>query len=155
NYDGDNASVSVNDEIQNLQDFFDDVDANWGPAVGDVRHNFVGDVIYTSPGADSSSPLRRHLLGGWQVGAIFRTRTGEPITVQQSGRAGAHPDVLDAANTVNKDCCDLKAGKLQYLNPQTFQLVPLDPVSRQPVRPGNGSLGQLRGLGLKNIDVSV
>jgi hypothetical protein len=155
NYDGDNASVSVNDEIQTLQDFFDDLDTSWGPAVGDVRHNFVGDLIYMTPGENSSSPLRRHLLGGWQLAAIFRARTGEPLTVLQSGRSGARPDVLDAANAVNKACCDLRSGNLQYLNPAAFQLVPLHPVSRQTIRPGNGTVGQFRGPGLKNVDVSV
>jgi hypothetical protein len=108
-----------------------------------------------TPGEDSSSPLRRHLLGGWQLAAIFRVRTGEPLTVLQSGRAGARPDVLDAVNAVNKDCCDLSSGNLQYLNPAAFQLVPLHPVSRQTIRPGNASVGQFRGLRLKNVDVSV
>jgi hypothetical protein len=157
NYDGDNASVSVNDEFETLQDFFADLNdpANWGPAIGDIRHNFIGDVVYRTPGGSSSSPLVRHLLGGYQLAAIFRVRSGEPLTVAQSGRAGARPDVLDAANAVNQDCCDLRSGNMQYLNRAAFQLVPLHPVSRQTIRPGNATLGQFRLPGFKNVDVSV
>lgn len=154
NYDGDNASGSVNDEFQTLQDFFD-IEENWGPAVGDVTHNFIGDVIYQTPGERWSSPLARHLLGGYQLAAIFRVRSGEPLTVAQSGRVGARPDVLDAANAVNKDCCDLDSGNLQYLNPAAFQLVPIHPVSKQTIRAGNATVGQFRLPGLKNVDVSV
>ncbi len=40
NYDGDNTLSSVNDASQTNQDFFD-VDANWGPAIGDVAHSFI------------------------------------------------------------------------------------------------------------------
>ncbi len=49
NYDGDNSGRSVNDDVDVVQDFFD-LDASWGPAIGDVRHNFVGDAIYQLPG---------------------------------------------------------------------------------------------------------
>jgi len=154
NYDGDNAGPSVNDESRNIQEFFD-IDSNWGPAIGDVTHNFIGDVIYQTPGAEWSSPLARHLIGGWQLAAIFRARTGEPITITQSGRDAARPDVIDAANAVNKDCCDLDSNNLQYLNPAAFQLVPLHPVSRQPLRAGNVGVGQFRAPALKNVDVSV
>jgi Carboxypeptidase regulatory-like domain/TonB dependent receptor-like, beta-barrel len=157
NYDGDNAGGSVNDEIRNIQEFFD-IDSNWGPAIGDVRHNFIGDVIYQTPGADWASPVAKHLLGGWQVAAIFRARTGEPITIVQSGRdiqLVARPDILDPANAINKDCCDIGSNNLQYLNPAAFQLVPIGAVSRQAIRAGTVGNGQFRAPGLKNIDVSL
>jgi Carboxypeptidase regulatory-like domain/TonB dependent receptor-like, beta-barrel len=154
NYDGDNSGPSVNDEARNVQDFFD-IDSNWGPAIGDVTHNFIGDVIYQTPGAGWSSPLARHVLGSWQIAAIFRVRTGEPLTVTQSGRDAARPDVIDAANAVNKDCCDIGSNNMQYLNPAAFQLVPNNPVSRETSRAGNASTGQFRAPGLKNIDVSL
>ena len=154
NYDGDNSGRSVNDDVDVVQDFFD-LDANWGPAIGDVRHNFVGDAIYQLPGENWSSSLARHLLGGWQIATLFRVRTGEPILITQTGRQVARPDVLDAANAINEDCCDIFAGNMQYLNRAAFQLIPNGAVSRQTLKAGNAGVGQFRGKALKNIDVSV
>ena len=51
NYDGDNTLSSVNDASQTVQDFFD-LESSWGPVIGDVRHSFIGSVIYETPGAD-------------------------------------------------------------------------------------------------------
>lgn len=164
NYDGDNAGPSTNDETQNVQEFFDTVDANgvkngpsynWGPALGDVRHNFVGDVSYLTPGAGWSSPLVRQLLGSWQVSTVFRFRTGEPLTVTQAGRSAARPDVIDAAHAINTNCCDIASRNLQYLNLAAFELIPLSPVSTQPIRAGNATVGQFRLPGLRNVDLSL
>ena len=47
------------------------------------------------------------------------------------------------------------AGNLQYLNRAAFQLIPIGAVSRQTLRAGNAGVGQFRGPGLKNIDVSL
>jgi len=50
NYDGDNTLSSVNDASQTAQEFFD-IDSNWGAVIGDVRHSFIGSVIYETPSA--------------------------------------------------------------------------------------------------------
>ena len=95
NYDGDNTLSSVNDASQTVQDFFD-LDSSWGPVIGDVRHSFIGSVIYETPGAEWSSPIARHVIGDWQVAGIFRARTGEPLIITQtSSKAGSRPDVID------------------------------------------------------------
>jgi hypothetical protein len=154
NYDGDNSGRSVNDDVDVVQDFFD-LDQNWGPALGDVRHNFVGDAIYQLPGENWSSPIARHLLGGWQVATLFRARTGEPVVITQTGRQVARPDVLDPENAINQDCCDIFAGNMQYLNRAAFQLIPIGAVSKQVLKAGNVGVGQFRGKALKNIDISV
>jgi hypothetical protein len=87
-------------------------------------------VIDESPGAKWSSPVARHLLGGWQVAGIFRARTGEPLIVTQaSSKAGSRPDVIDAGNAINQKCCDINNNVMQYLNPASFQAVPLNAVS--------------------------
>jgi hypothetical protein len=153
NYDGDNSGRSVNDDVDVVQT--STTSTRVGSAIGDVRHNFVGDAIYQLPGADWSSALARHLLGGWQIGTLFRTRTGEPITITQTVRQVGRPDVLDAANAINQDCCDIFAGNMQYLNKVAFQLIPSGAVSKQTLKAGNVGVGQFRGKGLKNIDVSV
>ena len=113
-------------------------------------------MIYQTPGADWSSPLARHLLGGWQIAGDLPGADRRADHHHASGRdTVARPDVIDAANAINKDCCDIGSGNLQYLNPAAFQLVPLGPVSRQTIRAGNVGIGQFRGPGLKNIDLSL
>ena len=154
NYDGDNTLSSVNDASSTVQDFFD-LESNWGPAIGDVRHSFIGSVIYETPGAKWSSPVARRLLGGWQIAGIFRARTGEPHD--------RHP-VLDASGQPSgrhrrrechqQECCDINNNDMQYLNLAAFRAVPLNAVSRQTVRAGNVGVGQFRLPGLKNLDVS-
>jgi hypothetical protein len=155
NSDGDNPLESVNDASSSIQDFFD-VDANWGPAIGDVTHRFIGSVIYELPGANWSSRLVRNLIGGWQIAGILAMRTGEPLTITQtSSRAGSRPDVIDVANVYNKGCCDIRSNNMQYLNLAAFQAVPLGSVSRQTIRPGDVGNGQFRAPGNKNLDVSL
>ncbi len=155
NYDGDNTLSSVNDASQTNQDFFD-TESSWGPAIGDVRHSFIGSVMYETPGATWSNALLRTVFGGWQLSGIFRARTGEPLTItQSSSKAGSRPDVVDAAKAINGECCDIESGNMQYLNRAAFVQVPLGTVSRQPVRAGNVQVGQFRAPGFKNIDLSV
>jgi hypothetical protein len=77
NYDGDNPLNSVNDAGETIQEFFD-VDSNWGPAIGDVRHSFIGSVVYETPGTDWSNAIAKHAIGGWQIAGIYRARSGEP-----------------------------------------------------------------------------
>jgi hypothetical protein len=155
NYDGDNTLSSVNDASSTVQDFFD-VEAGWGPAIGDVTHSFIGSVIYETPGARWSSPVARHVLGGWQIAGIFRGRTGEPLIVtQSSSRAGSRPDVIDAGGAINTACCDINNNNMQYLNPAAFRAVALNSISRQTIRAGNVGVGQFRLPGLKNLDVSL
>jgi hypothetical protein len=150
---GGDTARQLSEMIPNVQDFFD-VESGWGPAVGDVRHGFVGSLIYQVPDSQSSSTLARHLTGGWQLSAIFRASTGQPIQiVQSSARAASRPDVIDAANAINKTCCT--ADNMQYLNKAAFQAVPLSPLTRQTIRAGNVTPGQFRGPAGRQIDASV
>ena len=147
NYDGDNAGPSVNDESRNIQDFFDI--SEFGPSIGDVTHNFIGDVIYQTP--DDSG-----WLSSVQIAAIFRVRSGEPLKfVSQRGRQAGRPDVLDEAGAINDACCDLNAGILQYFNVDAFARIPVSPLSNHQIRAGNSRIGQFRLPGLKNLDLSV
>ena len=149
NYDGDNTLSSVNDASQTNQDFFD-VDANWGPAIGDVAHSFISSVIYETPGADWSSAWARTIFGQWQVSGIFRLRTGEPLIVTQpSSKAGSRPDVLDAGNAINSGM--LRHRRQQHAVPQSGGVpvgaaergVASDPQGRQcRRRPVSGALVQ-------------
>lgn len=150
---GDGTPGFIGDSVGSVQDFFD-IESAWGPASGDARHLFIGSAIYQVPEDRWSSPLAKYLIGGWQFAGIFRASTGLPLLItQSSARNGSRPDVVDAANAVNPDCCD--SGNLQYLNRAAFTSIPLSPVSRQPIRAGNVGNGQFRGPGFRNLDFSL
>ena len=143
----------LGDDISTVQDFFD-LKSAWGPASGDITHLFIGSVIYEVPSNAFSSALARHLVGGWQLSGIFRANTGLPLLITQaSQRPAGRPDVMDPATAVNTGCCSLS--NLQYLNRSAFALVPLSPVSRETIRPGNVGHGQFRGPGYRNLDFSL
>jgi hypothetical protein len=54
---------------------------DYGYSDADVRHRFVGSMIWDLPFARQAQGLKRHLLGGWQVTGIFNARTGTPFTI--------------------------------------------------------------------------
>jgi len=150
---GDGTPGFIGDSVSSVQDFFD-IESAWGPASGDVTHLFIGSAIYQVPSDRFSAPFARHLVGGWQFSGIFRASTGLPLLITQStARSGSRPDVVDPSGAVNADCCG--SGSLQYLNPAVFVQVPLNAVSRQPIRAGNVGNGQFRGPGFRNLDVSL
>jgi hypothetical protein len=154
NYDGDNPLNSVNDAGETIQEFFE-TDTNWGPAIGDSRHVFIGTVIYDIPELSRGPRVIRPIVGGWQISGIFRARSGEPVTVTQATvRAGSRPDLIDGSNVYSGNCCNIYDNNMQYLNRSAFQPVPLTSVN-EPLRPGNTGNGQFRLPGFKNLDVSL
>ena len=152
---GDGAPTFIGDSFQATQDFFNP-EAEWGPSTGDVRHAFVSSAIYEIPEDWFSSAVGKSLLGRWQAAVIFRALSGQPFNVTQTSQApGSRPDLLDPDNAINQDCCDVRGGKLQYLNVAAFAQVPVSTVSRATVRPGTmPSLG-LRLPGYRTVDLSL
>ncbi|PYS51167.1 MAG: TonB-dependent receptor [Acidobacteria bacterium] len=53
----------------------------------DVRHRFVGSVIWTLPFAKQSHGVEGAILGGWQLTSIFNARTGTPFTIYDSAES--------------------------------------------------------------------
>jgi hypothetical protein len=63
-----------------------DPENDYGPSDFDVRHRFIGSVIWEVPYQDGgccggNSGWRRWLLGGWSATGIFQAMTGLPFTV--------------------------------------------------------------------------
>jgi hypothetical protein len=145
-----------------VQDFFD-LSSERQPSTGDVRHRFVGDVIYQAPALKTwSSPLR-HVFGGWQVAGIVTARSGSPVFITQSCSSSYHcrPDHL-GGDPVFKDlknreittgCRPGAHCDVQYLDRSVFALVP---ASRGvALRPGTASKRLVRGLGAWSVDMSL
>jgi hypothetical protein len=59
-----------------------DIWADYGPANWDVPHRFVASYIYDVPFLkDSSQPILRYAVAGWQVGGVTTIQSGTPINV--------------------------------------------------------------------------
>jgi hypothetical protein len=69
-----------------------------GPSNYDVRHNFVGSVVWQVPFSGSLTGLTRSLVDGWQVSGVFRAQSGYPFTLALNGdRAGSKADTTGSS----------------------------------------------------------
>jgi hypothetical protein len=94
----------------------------------------------------------RFILGGWQASGTLLARTGLPVQLGQAGTGlnvsrpdyiGGEPILQDYSKT------------LKYLNPAAFALVPINPVSRITVRPGNVGNNAIREPGAWNVNFGL
>jgi hypothetical protein len=86
-----------------------DIEADYGPANWDVPHRFVASYIYDIPFLkDSSQPLLKYVVAGWQVGGATTLQSGMPVNVTISadraniGISGLQrPDLVGAVPKLN------------------------------------------------------
>lgn len=146
---GDNSDGNLGDTFGGIEDF-NNVKIERSTSAGDVTHSFVANWVYQVPTPFANSGVARHILGGWEISGIWRSRTGENLGVTQTG---GRPDLIDFKGAVNKKCCS--HGNLQYLNPAAFQRVPVSPLSNLTIRRGIMGNRPLRGPHLHNLDFSL
>ena len=149
---GDIGAYYQGDGDARTQDFFNPR-ADRGPNTGDITHYFNSEWIYQVPlirGLDNRTA--RLFLGGWQVSGILLARTGIPVQLSQAatGLNTARPDYA-GGQAIFGDYRET----LRYLNPATFALVPINPVSRISVRPGNVGNNVIREPGAWNVNFAV
>jgi hypothetical protein len=137
------------DTYGGIEDFWA-VKIERGPNAGDITHNFSANWVYEVPTFFATSNAAKHILGGWQVSGIWRSQTGQPIQITQTG---GRPDLVDINNAINTQCCSY--GNIQWLNPAAFQLVPVVQASGRTARRGEMNVAALRGPGLWNLDLSI
>lgn len=149
---------------------------NYERQVTTNAHQFVGNFIYQLPFGRGRKFLRKtgnwnYLVGGWQIGGLFRWESGDPLSIT-SGRGTFNRDDRSALNTVdvrgNLTRADLqKLTGVRSLSNGVFYLDPnLAPGSTSDAgevvfdNPQAGTLGSL-GLGsitgpsFFNFDFSV
>jgi hypothetical protein len=91
------------------------------------------------------------VFGGWQVSSVLNFRTGEPLRVTQaSGIGNSRPD-YNGGNQVFDNWRDT----LQYLDRSAYTLVPISPITKATIRPGNQNSSQVRGPGRRRVDLTV
>jgi hypothetical protein len=69
-----------------------------GPSNYDVRHNFVGSVVWEIPTPQLSNRFAGSLVEGWQVSGVYRAQSGYPFTLALNGdRAGSKADTTGSS----------------------------------------------------------
>lgn len=98
-----------------------------GPSPTDVRHRFIGSIVYELPVGRGKSvggdwgKLTDALIGGWSIGTIYTLTTGTPATPGVQGNpanigGGDRPNVIAGqdVNPANQD-------PAQWWNPDAFE----------------------------------
>ena len=161
---GDIGAYYGSDNSNNNIQEFNNPRADRGPNGGDATHRFVADWIYEVPQLSNSNKLLRVALGGWEVSGIFNTRSGGRDTVTMTCASGqfCRPDYVggstsftDWKQNATTRCIVGARCTIQYLNPAAFALVPLSPISKSAIRPGNLGQGSIRGPASWTTDASV
>jgi len=137
--------------MQNLYDR----KAEWGPTYFDVTHNFVGSFVYETPFGHKKkfgsnwNPVLNGVLGGWQLGGIYTTHGGFPLTIKMSGDpsgTGARSFRANVIGTPNDP---------HLIGPGVLFLDPT-PYAQPPARTfGNAGIGIVRGPGMSRFDLSL
>jgi len=136
----------------NTQDFFDPfIDVDYSPLTGEVRHRVISTAVYDIPWLADRQDVLGSVLGGWQVSSVMNFRSGEPLRiVQASGIGNSRPD-YNGGNQV----FDNWRETLLYLDRTAYDLVPISPVTKATVRPGNQNSSQVQGPGRRRMDLSI
>lgn len=133
----------------------DNINADYGPANLDVRHRMVVDFLYELPfgrlAAASNSRAGRLLLRGWQINGIMTAQSGSPLNLSDpTGLGSSRPDYIGGQVYTGTG-----RENLQYMNRAAFANVPLNSVSRLPVRPGNVGRNALYGPGWFDLGATL
>jgi outer membrane receptor protein involved in Fe transport len=98
-----------------------DIWADYGPANWDVPHRFVASYIYDVPFLkDSTQPILKYVVAGWQIGGVTTIQSGTPINVTISadraniGISGQQrPDLVGSIPSLN---CQPTPGSRDLIN---------------------------------------
>ncbi|MDX6613691.1 MAG: hypothetical protein QOD75_2877, partial [Blastocatellia bacterium] len=135
---------------------------DYGPADFDVRHRFVGSLIWQIPFAKNFAGVGKALLDGWSVTGIFNARTGTPFTIFDGTNANLSSPRLVASGPLNISVTD--TGGANFFNYISLAGQPVGAFGN-PVCGGCSDFGpypanmtrrnQFRGPGLWNLDAGV
>jgi hypothetical protein len=135
---------------------------DYGPADFDVRHRFVGSLIWQLPFAKNTNGVAKALLDGWSVTGIFNARTGTPFTIFDGTNANLSSPRLVPTGPLNVNVTDTGNGNFfNYINLAgqpvgAFGNVVCGGCSDFGPYPANMTTrNQFRGPGLWNLDAGV
>ncbi len=139
---------------------------DWGYAEFDVRHRVAGSAIWNVPFARDATGMKKALVAGWQLTAIFNARTGFPFTVFDCANGEVYcMRAIDSVG-ISKNANGTKATE----NPNEYILLDLTPIlgdygSYVNPKSGNSDWGPypanmtkrdaFRGPGAWNVDFAI
>jgi hypothetical protein len=137
----------------------------------DIKHTFVGNVIWDVPGPKNWGAFANHTLEGWQVGGIVTAETGVPFTPKMGGDPlGLNNfDPYDFPNrSTGSGCASTVTGNPSaYINLNCFSLPMATPAIAAQCRTfgtiagscanlfGNSGRNSVPGPGLTTVDFSL
>lgn len=138
----------------------DRLDLNRGPTPYHVQNRFITDFFYEVPSPFRGQRIVHAILGGWQLSGAFEARSGTPLLIRQivAASPGQRPDFTGPSRSqaIARDWHKpLSNGSYQYLVPEMFVNVPINPVSGTTIRGGNLSRYAIHGPGLVNLDSAL
>jgi len=128
----------------------------------DLKLTWIYDLPFGPQGSVFTDGAAAYIMGGWQVSAIMRYRSGSPLGVVTGGyvrdaifNPGIRPDVVSEDQTVSRGELDPDNGT-QYLNPSAFD-TPGETDYGVPERLGNAPrwLPRTRAFASLREDVSL
>lgn len=138
-------------EPQNAYDY----SAERGDSPFDVRHRFVGNVVYELPFGQgrwllNNNSITARVLGGWQVNAIVTLETGTPFEVNAPDVSATGSNHDSRADCIGNPFAGTSTNPRQgvWINPAAFAV----PASGQF---GNCGARNFHGPGLQNADLSL
>ncbi len=113
--------------------------------------------IYELPSVGGGKGVLNGIVGGWQVSGILTAQSGSALTVTQpSGIPQSRPDVVSGTDLMIPDWrSTCGATGCSYLNPAAFAAVPISSVTNATLRPGTYKVGQARGPGSWNLNMTI
>jgi hypothetical protein len=125
---------------------------DYGNCTFDLRHNFVGNVIYQLPFRGN------RLVEGWQLSGIFTAQSGSPFSISDGfDQAGLDNNVASTRPNITPGCDPYVRRKVlgptgivepQWINSSCFSLEPAGTL-------GNGGRDTLLGPRLINLDFAL
>ncbi len=135
---------------------------DFGPADYDVRHRFVGSLIWQIPFAKNTSGVTKALLDGWSVTGIFNARTGTPFTIFDGSNANLSSPRLVANGPLSVHVTD--TGNANFFNYIDLTGQPVGAFGNAvcggcsdfgPYPANMTKRNQFRGPGLRNLDAGL
>ena len=139
-----------------------DIWRDYGPANWDVPHRFVASYIYDLPFfRESSQPVLKYVVGGWQVSGVTTIQSGTPVNVTIStdraniGITGQQrPDLVGQVPELS--CVGNSAGASQVEQRQQINCIDATAFALPAQFTfGNASRNLLRGPKSVNTDLSL
>ncbi|HSS22417.1 MAG TPA: TonB-dependent receptor [Pyrinomonadaceae bacterium] len=135
---------------------------DFGPADFDVRHRFVGSMIWQIPFGKNTDGVAKALLDGWSLTGIFTARTGTPFTIFDGTNANLSSPRLVPNGPVRINVVD--SGQANFFNYINLAGQPIGAFGNAvcggcsdfgPYPANMTTRNQFRGPGLWNLDAGL